>query len=104
MVVTDLYLSYDADIDEAVRLLTEAVIPSRYVYISEARPYIILIENYPLYKKIIAKAYVNDLRHGFTFKTDITKRAWESYQNVGIKPPDIIRNGYPIPPDMKIPT
>jgi moderate conductance mechanosensitive channel len=103
MVITELYLSYDADIDEAVRLLTEAVITSRYVYISEKRPYIILVENYPLYRKIIAKAYVNDLRHEFTFKTDITKRTWASYQKVGIKPPDIIRNGYPLPMDMKIP-
>jgi len=102
MVVTDLFLSYDADIDEAVRLLTEAVITSRYVYISEKRPYIILVENYPLYRKIIAKAYVNDLRHEFTFKTDITRRTWESYQNAGIKPPDIIRNGYPIPYDRLI--
>ncbi|HWQ66311.1 MAG TPA: mechanosensitive ion channel domain-containing protein [Methanospirillum sp.] len=103
MVVTDLYLSYDTDIDEAVRLLTEAVITSRYVYISEKRPYIILVENYPLYRKIIAKAYVNDLRHEFTFKTDITKRTWKSYQDAGIKPPDLIRSGYPIPVDMKIP-
>ncbi|PWR70424.1 mechanosensitive ion channel family protein [Methanospirillum lacunae] len=102
MVVTDLYLSYDADIDKAVRLLTEAVITSRYVYISEKRPYIILVENYPLYRKIIAKAYVNDLRHEFTFKTDITKRTWESYQDAGIKPPDIIGNGYPIPIDKMI--
>jgi small-conductance mechanosensitive channel len=103
MVVTDLYLSYEADIDEAVRLLSEAVITSRYVYISESRPYIILVENYPLYRKIIAKAYVNDLRHEFTFKTDITKRTWESYQQAGIKPPDIIRSGYPVPAGMKIP-
>ena len=103
MVVTDLYLSYDADIDEAVRLLTEAVITSRYVYISEDRPYIILVENYPLYRKIIAKAYVNDLRHEFTFKTDITRRTWESYQNIGINPPYIMKSGYPIPADMKMP-
>lgn len=100
MVVTDLYLSYDADIDEAVRLLTEAVITSRFVYISKQRPYVINVENYPLYRKIIAKAYVNDLRHEFTFKSDITKRTWESYQNAGIRPPDISRCGYPIPAEV----
>jgi moderate conductance mechanosensitive channel len=100
MVITNLYLSYEADIDEAIRLLTEAVITSRYVYVSEARPIIINVENFPLYRKILVKAYVNDLRHEFTFKSDITKRAWESYQNAGIKPPDIGRSGYPLPAEV----
>jgi small-conductance mechanosensitive channel len=94
MVITDLYISYDSDIQEAVRLLSEAVITSRYVYVSDSRPYTILVENFPLFRKITAKAYVNDLRHEFIFKTDITKRAWEAYQNVGIKPPEISSGGY----------
>jgi moderate conductance mechanosensitive channel len=97
MVITDLYLSYDTQIDDAVRLLTETVITSRFVYISETRPYVILVENHPLYRKILVKAYVNDLRHEFKFKSDITKRAWEVFQKAGIRPPDIIHAGYPVP-------
>lgn len=94
MVIIDLYLSYDSDIQEAIRLLSETVITSRYVYVSDTRPYTILVENLPLFKKITAKAYVNDLRHEFIFKSDITKRAWEAYQNAGIKPPEISGGGY----------
>lgn len=94
MVITDLYISYDSEIQEAIRLLSEAVITSRYVYVSDTRPYTILVENLPLFRKITAKAYVNDLRHEFIFKTDITNRAWEGYQKAGIKAPDISAGGY----------
>ncbi len=102
MVITDLYISYDSDIQEATRLLSEAVITSRYVYVSETRPYTILVENLPLFRKITAKAYVNDLRHEFIFKTDITKRAWETYQKSGIKPPEISAGGYCISSSLLI--
>ena len=94
MVIIDLYLSYNSDIQDAIRLLSEAVITSRYVYVSDTRPYTILVENLPLFRKITAKAYVNDLRHEFIFKTDITKRAWEAFQNAGIAAPDISAGGY----------
>lgn len=97
MVITDLYISYDSDVDEAIRLLSETVITSRYVYVSDSRPYTILIENLPLFRKITVKTYVNDLRHEFIFKSEITKRAWEAYQKAGIRPPDIIHSGHPIP-------
>lgn len=94
MVITDLYISYNSDIHEAIRLLSDAVMTSRYVYVSDTRPYTILVENFPLFRKITAKAYVNDLRLEFIFKSDITKRTWEAYQNAGIKPPDISTGGY----------
>jgi moderate conductance mechanosensitive channel len=55
------------------------------------------VENHPLYRKIVAKAYVNDLRYEFSFKSDITRRAWEAFQKAGIEPPDISHSGYPIP-------
>lgn len=94
MVITELYISYRADISEAVRLLTEAVTTSRYVYVSPSRPYTILIENHPYYRKLIAKAYVNDLRHEFIFRSDITRQAWDAFQEAGITPPDILPPGF----------
>lgn len=100
MVITDLYLSHDSDIQEAIRLLSEAVITSRYVYVSDSRPYTILVENLPLYRKITAKAYVNDLRHEFIFKTDITVRAWEAFKKAGIKAPDISTGGTYLLPSL----
>lgn len=100
MVITDLYISYESDIQDAIRLLSEAVITSRYVYVSDSRPYTILVENFPLFRKITAKAYVNDLRHEFIFKTDITKQAWEAYRKSGIKPPEISAGGFNISPSL----
>lgn len=89
MVIIDFYLSYGSDIKKASKILTEAVITSRYVYVSSTRPCTILVENHPLYQKLTAKAYVNDLRHEFVFKTDVIKRAWKAFEAEGIKPPDI---------------
>ncbi len=100
MVVTELFVSYDSNIREAIRLLHETVITSRYVYLSPSRPCTILVENHPLFRKIIAKAYVNDLRNEFVFKTNITVRAWEAFQEAGILPPDISRSGGVLPDSL----
>jgi small-conductance mechanosensitive channel len=92
MVITDLYISYHSDIDTAISIFTDAVTTSRYVYVSDTRAYTILVENHPFYRKLIAKAYVNDLRYEFVFKSDITKRAWDAFEKAGIKPPEIYPN------------
>ena len=97
MIVIEFYLSYDSDLKKATTLLTEAVITSRYVYVSGTRPYTILVESHPLYRKLIAKAYVNDLRHEFVFRTDVIRRTWEVFKDEGIKPPDITHITGPVP-------
>jgi len=87
MTVTDIYISSDSDTEKAMRILKEAVISSRYVYITSNRPYKILTKNYPYFTGIRAKAYVNDLRYEFEFMSDITVRAWNEMKKNGICPP-----------------
>ena len=89
MVVTDIYISPESDIEEAVRIMRDAVISSRYVYITTERSYKVLVRNYPYYSRIRAKAYVNDLRYEFEFMSDIIRRAWPEMKKKGIKAPQI---------------
>jgi small-conductance mechanosensitive channel len=90
----DVYISSNADADLAIKILREAVVTSRFVYISSSRPVIILLNDYPFYKAIKAKAYVNDLRDEFVYRSDVTRRAWNEFHKAGIKPPELSILGY----------
>lgn len=89
MIVNDIYISSDSDIEKAMRIMRDAVVSSRYVYITSDRPYTILTKNYPYFTRIRAKAYVNDLRYEFEFMSDMTVRAWNEMKKNGIKPPSV---------------
>ncbi len=87
MVVIDLFVDAESDAGAAMDILRDAVVTSKYVYISPSRPYTILLEDFPFYKRIRAKAYVNDLRSEFEFRSEVTRRAWIALQREGIQPP-----------------
>ncbi|MCR3883277.1 MAG: mechanosensitive ion channel family protein [Methanothrix sp.] len=87
MVVIDLFIDSASDASRAMEILREATVTSRYVYISEKRPVTILLKDYPFYRRVRSKAYVYDLRDEFPFETDVTKRAWDSFEAEGIEPP-----------------
>ena len=89
MVVIDLFIDNYSDMEIAGRILRECLITSKYVYISKSSPYTVLIEDFPFYRRIRAKAYVNDLRYEFEFKSDVTKRAWAEFNKNGISPPGL---------------
>ena len=89
MAPLDVYIDNGSSTDMAMKILREAVVTSRYVYISPSRPVTILLKDYPFYKRLRAKAYVNDLRDEFVFRSDVTKRTWDEFDKKGIKPPDI---------------
>lgn len=86
MVVIDLFIDPESDAGKAMDILKEAVVTSKYVYISKKFPFTILLEDFPYYKRVRAKAYVNDLRNEFEFMSEVTRRAWLEYKKVGIKP------------------
>lgn len=92
MVVIDIHIDPASDADLALRILREAVVTSKYVYITRRRPYTLLVGNFPFYVRIRAKAYVNDHRSEFVFASDVTRRAWAEMKKQGIRPP-------PIPPE-----
>lgn len=94
MTPLDIYIDNRSSTEMAMNILREAVVTSRYVYISPSRPVIILLKDYPFYKRIRAKAYVNDLRDEFVFRSDVTKRTWDEFYKNGIKAPDVVFMGH----------
>jgi len=90
MIVIDLFIHPDADADKAMKILKEALVTSKYVIISKKYPYTVLLEDFPFYKRIRAKGYVNDLRLEFEFKSEVTRRAWAEFKEAGIRPPSFV--------------
>jgi small-conductance mechanosensitive channel len=89
MVVIDLFIDPDSDAELAMRILKEAVVTSKYVYISKKRPFTVILEDYPFYRRIRAKAYVYDLRYEFEFKSEVTRRTWKEFSKKGIIAPKV---------------
>jgi len=89
MVVIDLYIAGESDVEPAMRILQEAVVSSKYVYISKKRPVTLLYKAFPFYTRLRAKAYVNDLRDEFKFESDVHTRTWIEFQKNGIRPPQL---------------
>lgn len=86
MVIIDLFIDPECESGKAMDILKEAVVTSKYVYISKKFPFTILLEDFPYYKRVRAKAYVNDLRNEFEFRSEVTRRAWIEFRKVGIRP------------------
>ncbi len=89
MVVIDIYIASESDIKTSMRILREAVVSSKYVYISRKSPVILLHKSLPFYTRLRAKAYVNDLRDEFEFESDVHTRAWIELQKNGIRAPQL---------------
>jgi small-conductance mechanosensitive channel len=90
MVVIDLYIDSRSDINLGLKILKDAVITSKYVYISSDHPYTVLFDNFAYYHRLRAKAYVNDLRQEFEFKSEVARRAWIAFRQEGIEPPQFL--------------
>lgn len=89
MVVIDLYIAGESHVETAMRILWEAVVSSKYVYISKEKPVILLHKALPFYTRLRAKAYVNDLRDQFKFESDVHTSAWVEFQKKGIRAPQL---------------
>jgi small-conductance mechanosensitive channel len=89
MVVIDIFLEYGSDIKVARKILNEALVTSRFVYMSEKHPVIILTKDFPYYIRLRSKAYVRDLRYEFNFESDVSNRAWKELKKEGIRPPKL---------------
>ncbi len=89
MVMIDQFIDPSCDANLAMDILKEALVTSKYVRLSEKHPHVILMKDFPFYKRIRAKGYANDFRYEFLFETDVTRRAWQEFKRVGIRPPKI---------------
>ncbi|WAC04370.1 MAG: mechanosensitive ion channel [Methanoregula sp.] len=90
MIVIDLFIHPDSDADKAMKIVKEALVTSKYVIISKKYPFTVLLEDFPFYKRVRAKGYVNDLRLEFEFKSEVTRRALAEFQRVGIRLPAFV--------------
>ena len=89
MIVIDLFIDHDSDAYLALKILKEAIITSKYVYVSRKHPFTVLLKEFPFYTRLRAKAYVNDLRYEFEFESEVTRRAWIEFQKTGIEAPKV---------------
>ncbi len=87
MVIIDIYIDSRSDAGLAMNILKDALITSKYVYVSPTRPYTVLLQDYPFYRRVRGKAYVNDLRSEFEFRSEVTRRVWVELSRQGILPP-----------------
>jgi small-conductance mechanosensitive channel len=89
MVIIDLFIDPSSDAELAMKILKEAVITSKYVYLPKKQRFAIFLDDFPFYRRLRAKAYVYDLRAEFEFKSDITRRAWVEFSKNGIQAPKV---------------
>ncbi len=69
------------------RLDVQSLVTSRYVYVSDDRPYTVLVEERPLFRLLRGKAYVGDIRNEFLFKSDMTRRVAYEFREADIETP-----------------
>jgi len=87
LVMIDIFIDPRSDADLAMDIVKDALITSKYVYVSPSRPYTVLLQDFPFYRRVRAKGYVNDLRSEFAFSSEVTRRAWGELARQGISPP-----------------
>ncbi len=95
MVQIDLHIGIDQDLDEARRLLSEVLTCSRYVNLNQKWSVTasqVIRESY-FAVRLLAKAYVLDVRYEKAFETDVTGRALAAFREAGIEPPAVLHRG-----------
>ena len=89
MVVVDFYIGADQNIQLAERLVREAMLTSRYVYLKQ--PVVVLIKQKILADMVVvqlrAKGYVLDTRYEKAFETDVSKRVLLAFSRYDVLPP-----------------
>lgn len=89
LVVVEFYVDPESDAARAREIVEEAMLTSRYVYVTEDLQHEVLLDDDVHYRKVIGKAYVNDLRNEFPFRTDVTDRALKAFEREGIESPKV---------------
>lgn len=88
-VVVDFYVGADQDVELAERLVREAMLTSRYVFLS--KPVVVLITQEIVADMVViqlrAKGYVLDTKYEKAFETDVSKRVLLAFRRYGVLPP-----------------
>jgi len=94
MVVTDMFIDPKSDAYLAMKITEEAAFTSKYIFLDEEHGITTLLNEFPSHLRVRVKAYVNDLRYEFEFRSDITRRSWKAFTQHGIKAPEAFFPGY----------
>jgi small-conductance mechanosensitive channel len=89
LVVVEFYIATDADVATAEDVVEDALVTSQYVLVTDDNPVTVLVEDDLHYRTIRGKAYVNDLRNEFAFKSDVTERTLDAFEKHGIESPQV---------------
>ena len=88
-VVIQFYVGADQDIELAERLVREAMLTSRYVFLSQ--PIVVLVSQQIVADMVVvqftAKGYVLDTKYEKAFTTDVSKRVIGAFRRYGVLPP-----------------
>lgn len=88
MVVAEFHVAPGADLDRGAAVVRDALVTSRYVYLSDDHDVEVLVEDAGGYTTLRGKAYVNDVRNEQAFRSEVTKRALEKLEDEGVERAD----------------
>jgi small-conductance mechanosensitive channel len=89
LVTVDLAIASEAETEEAMQIVEEALITSQYVYIdADHRPRVRVADEIT-HQRIRGRAYVADHRDERAFASDVTRRARAAFERLGIEMPDL---------------
>ncbi len=89
LVTVEFFVDPAADVREARQIVEDALITSQYVYVSDAHPTTVHVEDDLYYRTLQGKAYVNDLRNEMAFKHDVTERVLDAFAAADIRSPKV---------------
>lgn len=88
LVSVDLVVAPEADIAAATDIVEDALITSKYVFVDDDHPAVVLVSDEGYYRTLTGKAYVSDLRDENAFASDVTERALAAFQREGVPAPE----------------
>ncbi|MEM1032421.1 MAG: mechanosensitive ion channel domain-containing protein [Myxococcota bacterium] len=88
-VAVDFFVGADQDLEVAERIVREAMLTSRYVFLD--KPVVVLVSQDIVADMVVvrlrAKGYVLDVRYEKAFQTDVCKRVLAAFPRYGVLPP-----------------
>jgi small-conductance mechanosensitive channel len=96
-VSVDFFIGVDQDLRVARRLVNEAALTSRYIFLEKPVTVAVsqVLQDSYVALKITCKAYVLDTRYEKAFSTDVHVRVWQAFRDRGIAPPAILHRQHP---------
>lgn len=87
LVTVEFFIDPDSDVAEARDVVANALVTSPYVYVDDAHPYTVVVDDELYYRTITGKAYVSDLRDEERFSSDVSERVLSEFAARGIESP-----------------